>query len=106
MSEYNFRGLDNKASLDSLELSSPQNAPGNDKKKIQLPILSNVGKVFQDFYSLAPALAPQRDHSQHQGTRWAADLLLAEARYTVLRAQTPQLKPRKCVKDVVSKQSN
>lgn len=33
MSEDNFRGLGNKASLDSLELSSPQNAPGNDKKK-------------------------------------------------------------------------
>lgn len=33
MSEYNFQGLGNKASLDSLELSSPQNAPGNDKKK-------------------------------------------------------------------------
>lgn len=106
MSEHNFGGLDNKASFDSLELSFPQNAPGNDKKKFQLPILSNVGKVFQDFYSLAPTYHRRGSTLKHQSTGWAVDFLFAEARSAVLRAQMSQLKLRKCVRIATSKQSN
>jgi hypothetical protein len=61
MSDYNFWGLDLAANSDPLELSSPPNAPGKDKKIFQLPILSHAGKVFQDFYSLAPAWLKQGD---------------------------------------------
>ena len=60
MCRYNFWSLDHTDNLGPLELSSPSNAPGNDKKKIQLPILSNVGKVFQDVYSVASTTS-QRD---------------------------------------------
>lgn len=57
MCGYNFQDLDHTDNLGPLELSFPSNAPGNDKKKkIQLPILSNVGKVFQDVYSVASRL--------------------------------------------------
>lgn len=91
MSEDNFRGLGNKASLDSLELSSPQNAPGNDKKKMQLPILSNVGKVLQDFYSLAAPACQRRGITLHTNARvelQTCGLLKPDLRSSELRCRS------------------